>query len=202
VTYWIANHIFDLSICLFNIVTMVCSLKLINSVRDDSTVEIYSIGSDPQIGYFFLLLFLSAFSWTTLAYIWSLLFKSEIIGFVVLAIILGVAAFLYMILAFVILLIQTDSGSTNGSKLINFTRVIFTILFPNVLVKRGMFDLKITKNSYCISSLNKIINSKFFQFQLIQIILIFCAKATYSTDTPLYSTSEPGIGALLSKLSA
>jgi hypothetical protein len=167
VTYWIANHIFDLSICLFNISTIVCSLKIINSLRNDITVEIYSIGSDPQTGYFFLLLFVSTFSWTTLAYIWSFFFKSEIIGFVVLAIILGVAAFLDMILAFVILLIQTDSGGMNGSNLINLIRAIFTILFPNVLVKRGMFDLKITKNSYCISSLNRIINSKFFKFQLI-----------------------------------
>ena len=62
-TYWIANHLFDLAVCFFNIITMVCMLVIINSIRNDSTVEIYKIASNPQIGYFFLLLFFSIFTW-------------------------------------------------------------------------------------------------------------------------------------------
>ena len=60
-TYWMANHIFDLTICLFNILTMVFTLKIINSIRNDSSVEIYTIGSNQNISYFFLLLFISMF---------------------------------------------------------------------------------------------------------------------------------------------
>jgi hypothetical protein len=63
VTYWTANHIFDFIICFFNIGTMIAMLKLVNSIKNDSTIEIYSIGIDPQINYYLLLMFLSIFSW-------------------------------------------------------------------------------------------------------------------------------------------
>lgn len=100
---------------------------------------------------------------TTLAYIWTFFFKSEIIGFVVLLIVLGIGAFIDMIWSFIILLIQTNASSTKGSKvanLINLIRWIFTILFPNISIKRAMFDLKINNNSFCLNALNNIIYSK------------------------------------------
>ena len=63
VTYWAANHIFDFIVCLFNVGTMVAMLKLVNSIRNDSSIEIYSVGVDPQVDYVLLLLIFSIFSW-------------------------------------------------------------------------------------------------------------------------------------------
>ena len=68
VTYWASNHIFDFIVCLFNIGTMVAMLKLVNSIRNDTAIEIYSIGIDPQIDYFLLLLIFSIFSWVLYPY--------------------------------------------------------------------------------------------------------------------------------------
>ena len=160
IAYWISNHIFDFLICLFNISSMVCMILLVSSVKNDSTNEIYTIASQPIIGYFFLMLFVSIFCWPTYAYIWTFFFESEVIGFVVLAIVFGVVAFLDMIWSFLILLIQTDATSNSPfATLINVVRWILTGVFPNVLIKRGMFDLKISNSSFCLSSLNSLIYS-------------------------------------------
>jgi hypothetical protein len=108
------------------------------------------------------------------------LFKSEIIGFVVLAIIFGIGAFLDMVWSFLQLLVQTDAsnnGTSTASPFANLIvgiRWIFTIIFPNVTVKRGMFNLKIYNNTFCISSLNSLLFSNLdFQFSNINYNFIF-----------------------------
>lgn len=79
---------------------------------------------------------------------------------------MGIVAFLDMIWSFLQLLVQTDA-SNNGSStaspfatLIVAIRWIFTIVFPNVTVKRGMFDLKISNNTFCTTALNTLLYSK------------------------------------------
>ena len=162
-TYWIANYLFDLIIYVFNISTIVFILKMVDLAKNDTTTEVNAIAGNESLGYFYLLLLFSSFSWCTLAYIWSFLFKSDIIGFVVLAIILGFAAFLDVIWIFVqLLIINSNDNKANGaSNFIYAIRVIFLLLFPNVITKRGLYDLKIRSNSYCISSANTVLASKF-----------------------------------------
>ena len=162
-TYWIANYLFDLIIYVFNISTIVFILKMVDLAKNDTTTEVNAIAGNESLGYFYLLLLFSSFSWCTLAYIWSFLFKSDIIGFVVLAIILGFAAFLDVIWIFVqLLIINSNNNQANGaSNFIYAIRVIFLLLFPNVITKRGLYDLKIRSNSYCISSANTVLASKF-----------------------------------------
>jgi hypothetical protein len=167
VTYWLSNHIFDFIICLFNAATMVAMIKAVNFSKNDSSVEIYSVGGDSQSGFLFLVLLFSIFCWPTIAYIWTFLFQSEIIGFVVLALTLGIIAFVDMVLAFIQLIVQT-TATTNGTStntpfsiFLNVFRWILAALFPNITIKRAMFNLKISNNSFCISTLNSIIYSIF-----------------------------------------
>lgn len=134
---------------------MVIALKIVNTAKNDPTSEIYPLATSPTLGYVFLLLVISMFSWCPYAYVWSFLFKSEIIGFVVLAIILGFAAFLDVIWTFLILLVLDGSTSPTGaSRAIEVIRYIFALVFPNIAVKRGLYDLKIQNNSYCINNVN------------------------------------------------
>lgn len=93
-TYWISNYIFDLSICLINIGTIVITIKLVDVLKNDPTNEINPIVIDNAIFYVLLLFFVSSLSWAPLAYIFSLIFKSDVVCFVILFIILSVAAFI------------------------------------------------------------------------------------------------------------
>jgi hypothetical protein len=166
-TYWISNYLFDLCVCILQLASMVIILKIVNAINNDSSSEVYAIANDDTLGYFCLLLVFSCFTWCTTAYIWSFLFKQEIIGFIVLLIILSVIAFLDTILTFIELLFQQNDGSASnpGAMAMYAIRLILTIIFPNVTVKRGMYNLKIRQNSYCISSVNSLLFSKnFFLF--------------------------------------
>jgi hypothetical protein len=155
-TYWFTNYLFDLIVYVFNISTMIIALKIVNAAKNDPSDEVYTIASDNTLGYLYLLMLISSFSWCTYAYIWSFFFKSEIVGFVVLAIFLGFMAFLDVIWIFVQLLIQSGSTtSTPGSSLMRALRLIFALLFPNVTIKRGMYNLKIKNNDYCIQYVNQ-----------------------------------------------
>lgn len=162
-TYWLSNYIFDLAIYTFCVSTMIFALKIVNSARNDTTSELYPIASDNTLGYAYLLFLVSMFSWCSYAYIWSFIFKSEIIGFVVLAIFLGFMAFLDVVWIFLQLLLQNGSTTqTGGSKLIQGIRYLFALLFPNVNIKRGLYNLKIKGNSYCIDNVNQYLARKWF----------------------------------------
>ena len=93
-TYWISNYIFDLSICLFNIASIVVTIKLVDVLKNDPTNEISPIVIDNAISYVLLLFFVSSLSWAPLAYVFSLIFKSDVVCFVVLFMLLSVAAFI------------------------------------------------------------------------------------------------------------
>jgi hypothetical protein len=165
VTYWLANYIFDLAVCFFNLGTMIVTLKVIDLIRNDPTNEMSPIASNNSIFYVFLLFLASSFSWCSMAYIWSFFFKSDIIGFIVLAIILGVAGFLDMIWSLLYLFLKLDQFNKKSYliTLMNNLRYLFLYLFPNVSIKRGLYNIKIRKNSYCIRSLNTILGSILFK---------------------------------------
>ena len=160
--YWISNYLFDLIIYVFNISTMVFILKMVDLAKNDSTSEVNAVAGTDGLGYIYLLLLFSCFSWCTLAYIWSFLFKSDIIGFVVLAVVLGFAAFVDVVCTFIqLIIINSNSNQANGAS--NFfyaVRIILLLLFPNVVIKRGMYNVKIRSNSNCISSVNTVLASK------------------------------------------
>jgi hypothetical protein len=83
VTYWLSHFLFDFLICLFNILTIVMAIAIVNAAKNsDQTNEIYPIATTNNLGYFLLLCLLSSFSWPLLAYVYSFAFSTDIIGFV------------------------------------------------------------------------------------------------------------------------
>jgi hypothetical protein len=163
VTYWISNHIFDWLICIINSIAIVCVLKVVDSLRNDPNYETYVIANTQNLGYFFLLLFFSTFSWTTLAYLWSYVFRSEIVGFIVLLIVLSLGAFMDSIWTFLVLLVQTDASIANGPAYYAILVVQWTLTFllPNITVKRGLYNFKIRDNAFCIDNLNRLLKSEY-----------------------------------------
>jgi hypothetical protein len=134
-TYWISNYMFDLLLCLFNVVTLVVTLKVIEVLKNDPSNEISVIASNDSIGYYFLLLFFSCFSWCTYAYLWSFFFKSELISFIVLLIILGLSSFIDVILTFLQLTVQINTPDPESvlAGVISAFRIILVLLLPNVI---------------------------------------------------------------------
>jgi len=86
-----------------------------------------------------------------------------------------------MIASFVYLFVRLDNfgKATFASELMNFFRYILTILFPNVTLKRTLYNLKIRDNEYCIKSLNSVL------------------KTEYRKNTGFFAFEEPGVGMML-----
>ena len=129
--YWLSNYIYDVGICIIQITSMVIILKIVDAAKNDSTSEVHAIAGDSTLGYFYLLMFISCFSWCTLAYIWSFFFKQDIIGFIVLFIILSFLAFMDMVFVFIQVLFQGTNGSASnsGANFMYAIRIILMILW-------------------------------------------------------------------------
>ena len=100
----------------------------------------------------------------------------------------------------------TTNGSSTSSPTNSFFvafRWILAAIFPNVTIKRAIFDLKVSNNSFCLTSLNTYLYSKLLYFTLFAKNLNYIYnsflffKADYQANTPLYLMSEPGIGIFL-----
>ena len=81
-----------------------------------------------------------------------------------LLILLGFVAFLDMIFVFAeLILIGSNNNKRNGlSNLITGFRFLLALIFPNVTVKRGFYDLKIRSNNYCIDQINDVLDRNLF----------------------------------------
>jgi hypothetical protein len=90
--------------------------------------------------------------------------RSDIVGFIVLFISLSVLAFLdTMIVLFQFLLQKnTKQGTKNqGTSIMIGVRYLMALFFPNVTVKRALYDLKIRDNSYCITTINSYLDCNY-----------------------------------------
>jgi hypothetical protein len=161
-TYWLSNYLTDWPVFLINIVLLVIIILIASAAKNDTTNELYAFASSSNAsGYYFLMLLFSSLAWCPYAYLWSFLFKSDIVGFVFLVILLCFLAFLDMILTFVIILLVGGSGSqTGGSRLIGLVRGIFALVFPNITAQRGIFNIKVQANEYCIDANNLYLGGK------------------------------------------
>ena len=175
IVYWIANYLFDLVIFLFNIVTIVVSLKIVALSITDKANDTFLIAHDGMTLFnFFLFMLLTCLSWSTLAYVWSNFFKSDIIGFVVLLITLSFAAFADIIMVYVKFFDRTTSLDMEDGflgSLINLLRTLLVILFPNLAVKRALFNLKIQNLPICLALLNPVFNSNFLKLHILCFII-------------------------------
>ena len=119
---------------------------------------------------------MSCTSWALLAYVWSslALFKSDIVSFVVLFMILCMGSFVDMCMVVVKFFLQVQQGLTtqiletnsnetsdnDSSKwwieFISKWRDLISFLMPNVAAKRALFNLKIQSIDQCQQLLNAI----------------------------------------------
>lgn len=160
-SYWLANYLFDWPIAFFNLCSIVIVIVIMSAIRNDSTNELWAIGSNSKAGYLFFFLWVSSFSWLNYAYVWSFFFKSDIVSFIVLAILMGMMAFFDVIITFIQILFVSYSGKSTGpSMFISAIRYIIAIFFPNVTVKRAIYDLKVQGNTFCIDAANLALASK------------------------------------------
>lgn len=177
-TYWLSNLIFDLMVYLFVISSLVVAIKVVAMTKDDEdTNETVIIGRDGYtLAYMFLFMVISSFSWATLSYVWSFLFKSDVVGFIVLLLVLGFACLFDMTAGYLRFFdIAISGGGGTLTRISDVIRYIFAFLFPNIAVKRAMFNLKLQKLPICYPILN------------------FAFKDNYRNVSGL-AFSDPGIG--------
>ena len=170
--YWLSNYIFDSALCFINISLLMAIIAIVSAIRNNKSTDIYLISNAPISGYLFLMLFLSSLNWSTMAYCWLHFFKSDVTAFVVLFILFGVAAFLDVAFSFIHLFIHItneDLNSASPSSIFMYViRLVLCVFFPNVTIKREIFNFKLRSNRYCIDSLNKLFKCKLFlNFKLI-----------------------------------
>ena len=168
-TYWLSNFIFDMTIFIFSISTMILALKIVSLIRgSQDTSDIYIIAyKGSTLAYLFFFMFLVSFSWTTMAYVCSFFFKSDIIGFLVVLLVLGFACFFDMLVGYLKFLDVGLSGGKVGTlgRTSDVIRYIFAFLFPNVAVKRAIFLLKLQNTQICIPLLNQALSGKFLKLK-------------------------------------
>ena len=152
ITYWISNYIFDFFVNIISIATILITLSVIASVNDDS--EAYVLLGTTHINAFYLFVFMviGSFSWSTFAYLWSFLFKSDIAAFVVIYLVLAGVATIDMVMGYLFLLYDSEKWTRPFAE--SF-RTAFTVLFPNIPVKRALYNLKIQHIESCVRYVTK-----------------------------------------------
>lgn len=161
ITYWLSNFLFDFFVYIFQITIMLTALKIVAINLTDKANDSFLITQNWwSILYLFFFMFLSSFTWSGLAYLWSFFFKSDIVGFVVLFLILSFATLVDMIC---VLLQFFDASSGEEPGTIGFIsttiRTVLIIVCPNIAVKRAVFNIKLQTNNICIGLLNLLFKS-------------------------------------------
>ena len=199
VTYWIGNLIYDMIICLYTITGLVIAFKIMDVILNSPLSETFPIANGLNLFYYFILLLFSSFGWLMYAYSLSHFYKTEIVGFIVLLLVMAMAVFLDTIWCFLQFLLNEDTSLNNKlNKVLGVIRWVFVLLFPSVTIKRGLFDLKIRDSSYCIKILNEFFKSKFIIFKTLQCLFIIrFLKDDYKYNAEPLSFLEPGIGYLI-----
>nr|QUF59429.1 ATP-binding cassette transporter Abca3-like1 [Brachionus angularis] len=142
--YWSSNFIFDFIICLINICLILGITCLVSAIRNNPEIDISIISSRPTIGYMFLILIISSFNWTLIAYSWLHFFKSDVTAFVILLLLLGVVSFTDIVLSFVQIFINITNPDVDfdspGTLIMYSLRMILCILFPNIFLFKANFQ--------------------------------------------------------------
>ncbi len=186
ITYWISNYVFDYLICLINIAFIIGIIVIIDGSRTDKNSDISVIAMYPTIGYVILILVVSSFSWPLYGYCWANYFKSDVNAFVILIVLLFMASFFDVVFAFIQIfnnLSHVNDTTVTFYSPVTFMmyilRILLSILFPNVTIKRQLFNFRLRTNRDCIFTLNNVI------------------KSNYSYDSAYTDIQEPGIGLFL-----
>lgn len=161
ITYWVSNYIFDFVINLISIGTIVTTLVVVASLNGDSEAFVLLGTYEINAFYLFAFMVISSLSWSTFAYLWSFLFKSDIVAFVVLYLVLAAVATVDMVMAFLYLIwFQNKLEQASMYTFQEVFRTIFALVFPNIPVKRAIFYLKVQNIEQCVQFLADDFNKK------------------------------------------
>ena len=163
ITYWASNYLFDVLVFFINISTIILALKLVSLTISDTANDTLVLANDGLTLFnLFTFMFFCSFSWATLAYIWSFIFKSDVIAFLTLFLVLGCAVFFDMILV----IVGFFNAGLNDSfrRITEGLRIFFSIFFPNVTVKRAIYNLKLQHLDVCLLPMNLLLNCKIILF--------------------------------------
>ncbi|UJR36715.1 hypothetical protein I4U23_029431 [Adineta vaga] len=181
-SYWFSNTIFDVSLCfiLCSILTIIVKIGAASNPDPESEVHIY-LKSQQGINFFAMSIMYSLAS-LPMIYVYSFSPKSELIGFINFFVINVVACLLDMVLTFMALFSQSQSGSstriTRLSSIMANMRWLITALFPTVNLKRALFNIRLKSSQECVSAVNSIM------------------LTNYSYNEAWLSLREPGLGIL------
>ncbi len=164
VAYWLSNYLFDYFICFVSIVLIVVSLAIVNQIRDNNKTDVHLITSWPNLAYFVFILLFSSLVWPLYAYCFLSFFKSDIASFVILLVMLGLTPLVDIILSFIQIFTHiTDPDVAVDSPVIVLMfslRIVLCVLFPNITIRRQLYNLRIRSNEFCVDSLNKVLKCK------------------------------------------
>ncbi|CAF0704109.1 unnamed protein product [Brachionus calyciflorus] len=180
IVYWISNYIFDFMIYLIQIIFLIGALKLVALGMNDTANDTYILTQKwSTLFYLFIFMILSSFTWSSLSYVWSNFFKSDIVGFVVLFLVLSFASLVDMICVMLGFFDASTGEAGTLSQISTAIRTVLAILCPNIAVKRAIFNLKLQNAPICFALLGFLFPNK------------LDAKSSG------FDISEPGIGKFL-----
>ena len=163
--YWLANYLFDSLVVVFNVCGMVFALEMVGVAQGGGNGgQVTTIAGNVALLDLFLLLLVSCMSWTLCAYVWSSLLRSsasssDLHVFVTLALHLGFVTLVDILLGVVKLFVMSGSGAANDdTRTLDALKYILIALNPHLLIKRGVYNLMIRSNAFCIDALNTYYN--------------------------------------------
>lgn len=179
-TYWLSNYLFEFTLYLVNIASLFLVFHLCYFIIEDKKSDLGLLLSASQPGTIFsLVIFLAflSFSCATFSYLWAHLFKSDILSFSIMLVILVVVLIIDAVLIVTIVIFQmkisnqsqwsSSEDNENDRNILNrlkLMRTIITIVFPNLNAKRALYDLKLQNFKKCIEPLNSQLRGTFIEF--------------------------------------
>lgn len=191
ITFWISNYLFDGLVHLINLIILIILVIFCYIVLDNKGTEFSRVISSSQSIVYLTLVILSIIaSGLTFAYYSSSFFKSDILAFAILFVVMMSFVLIDMVLAIASTLVKiafanklgdenkTDvaEGSLHFNRL-DWVRTFIAIIFPNVNAKRAVYNLKLQSWNVCSQVLSENFNCKpkiyFFLPKNFIIILLF-----------------------------
>jgi cell division protein FtsL len=181
-TYWLSNYLFEFTLYLVNIASLFLVFHLCYFIIEDKKSDLNLLLSASQPGTIFsLAIFLAflSFSCATFSYLWAHFFKSDILSFSIMLVILVVVLIIDAVLIVTIVTFQMkisnesqwssseDKDKENDRNILNrlkLMRTIITIVFPNLNAKRALYNLKLQNFKKCIEPLNSQLRGTFIEF--------------------------------------
>jgi len=169
--YWLANYIFDLLVYFISILSILITLQIVSSFDEQNDAYLLLGSRGENFIYMLIFLAFSSLSWPVFAYIWSFLFKRDIVGFVVLFLVLSCAIFLDMIMVILQLVFLNSEVYKSWKTFADVSRTLLALFFPGVTTKKAFYNLKKQSLPECLKNdriLCNIFNIKDFSFTRLQ----------------------------------